>query len=70
MSKSKRKPIATDKANNLQRPCSDSESAALGRAILATDAEIVRLQTQIVGMKQANYRRGLELARRLARRNG
>jgi hypothetical protein len=43
----------------------DAETAALVQAILDSDAEIRRLDTQITGMRSANQRRGVELAKRL-----
>jgi hypothetical protein len=43
----------------------DAETAALAEAIIDTDTEIRRLETQIAGMRSANQRRGVELAKRL-----
>ena len=42
-----------------------AETAALTRAILETDEEIRRLEAQIAGMRAANQRRGVELAKRV-----
>jgi len=41
---------------------------SLVKAILDTDAEIRRLEGQVAGMQKANQRRGVELAKRAAKR--
>ena len=46
-----------------------AETAALAKAILDTDAEIRRLESQVAGMRSANQRRGVELAKRVGSSN-
>ena len=42
-----------------------TETMALAKAIAKTAAEIARLESQVEGMRAANQRRGLELAKRV-----